>query len=164
MKLTMLLGSLLCASLFLMLYAGVALIQDKRFFTTAPKDIQDAIIERKKERFPGARLLGWVLAVVSIISMAAAFIIGARDGMAHNFSFMRFFGRFLTMLVMLKVFDVIVFDYILLCNSHFFQRFYPETEGCEGYSSFGWNFKDHLIQLVLFIPFSLILAWICTIV
>lgn len=31
------------AGIMLMLYAGVALIQDKKYFTSAPKDIQAAI-------------------------------------------------------------------------------------------------------------------------
>ena len=28
--------------------------------------------------------------------------------------------------------------------SHFFQHYYPETEGCAGYHSFGFNRKEHL--------------------
>ena len=37
---TLLLSLILMAALFLMLYAAVALVQDKRLFTSAPKDIQ----------------------------------------------------------------------------------------------------------------------------
>ena len=33
-------------------------IQDKRFFSSAPKENLDAIPD-KKERFPGAHILGW---------------------------------------------------------------------------------------------------------
>lgn len=41
----------------LMLYSGVALIQNKKLFGSAPKDIQDAIVEHD-ERFKGAHLIG----------------------------------------------------------------------------------------------------------
>lgn len=45
---------------FLILYAGVALIQDKRFFSSAPKENLDAIPDRKPERFRGAHALGCI--------------------------------------------------------------------------------------------------------
>ena len=45
MLLTLLLTLIFILSVCLLLYAAVALIQDRRFFTTAPKDIQAAAIE-----------------------------------------------------------------------------------------------------------------------
>ena len=60
MLLTVVLSLVMMASLFLMLYAAVALVQDKRLFTSAPKDIQ-AAVQPKAERFPGAHVLGWFL-------------------------------------------------------------------------------------------------------
>ena len=43
-------------------------------------------------------------------------------------------------------------DWLLLTKPHFFQRFYPETEGCEGYHQFGFNRKEQLTRIILF-PF-----------
>ena len=57
MLLTLLLSLIVIVSIFLILLIAVGLIQDKRLFTTAPKDIQAAALEHK-ERFPGARILG----------------------------------------------------------------------------------------------------------
>ena len=57
MLLTLLLSLIVIVSIFLILLIAVGLIQDKRLFTTAPKDIRAAAKERK-ERFPGARILG----------------------------------------------------------------------------------------------------------
>lgn len=71
MLLTILLSFVLIVSVCLLLYAAVALIQDRRFFTTAPKDIQAAAIEHP-ERFPGAHALGWVLAIISLLAMMSA--------------------------------------------------------------------------------------------
>ena len=75
-------------SVCLLLYAAVALIQDRRFFTTAPKDIQAAAIEHP-ERFPGAHALGWVLAIISLLAMIGAFVYGGWDGVKNGFSFRR---------------------------------------------------------------------------
>ena len=44
-------------------------------------------------------------------------------------------------------------DWLLLTKPHFFQRFYPETEGCAGYRSFGFNRKGQLIRIAVF-PFA----------
>ena len=37
---------------FLLLYGGVAFVQDKKFFSSAPKEVYDAVPDRK-ERFRG---------------------------------------------------------------------------------------------------------------
>ena len=57
MKVTIILSLVLMALFFLLLWAAVALVQSKKLFGTAPKDIQAAVLEHE-ERFPGARLLG----------------------------------------------------------------------------------------------------------
>jgi hypothetical protein len=51
---------LLMAAYFLVLYGGVGFIQDKRFFSSASKEILDAIPD-KKERFRGAHIIGWII-------------------------------------------------------------------------------------------------------
>ena len=73
MLLTIVLSLVMIASLFLMLYAAVALVQDKRLFTSAPKDIQ-AAIQPKEERFPGAHKLGWRLLMLSVLLFVGAIV------------------------------------------------------------------------------------------
>ena len=160
MKVTLILSFILMAALVLMLYAAVALVQDRRLFKSAPKDIQQAITEHK-ERFPKARRLGWKLLIIAVLAFPGAFLYGALDGLRNNYSFCMFFIRFLTMLYLLKAFDIIFFDWFLLTKSHFFQHYYPETEGCVGYHQFGFNRKQQIGKLVLFPFVALLLAWIC---
>ena len=160
MKITLILSLILMAALFLMIVAAVALVQDKRLFTSAPKDIQAAITEHK-ERFPGARLLGWTLLIIAVLAFPGAFLYGALDGLQRGYGFWRFFTRFLTMLYLLKAFDIIFFDWYLLTKSHFFQHYYPETEGCAGYNQFGFNRIRQLRDILLFPFIALLLAWIC---
>ena len=54
------------------------------------------------------------------------------------------------MLYLWKAFDIICLDWFLLTKSHFFQHYYPETEGCAGYRSFGFNRKEQLTALFCF--------------
>lgn len=161
MKITILLSFLMMAGLFLMLYAGVALIQDKKYFSSAPKDIV-AVIRPRKERFPGAHMLGWFLMAVSVFLIVMALILAGIDGHRSGFNRLQFFTRYLIMFLLLKLFDILFFDLFLLTHSHFYQHFYPETEGCAGFHSFGFNWKSHVIQILACIPVSFLLAWICT--
>ncbi len=161
MKMTMLLAITFIMSVCLALYAAVALIQDRRFFTTAPKDIQAAAIEHP-ERFPGAHLLGWILAVISLFLMTGVFVYGGYDGIRNGFSFWQLTGRFALILYLWKAFDIICLDWYLLTKSHFFQRYYPETEGCKGYDSFGFNRKEQIIRLIVFPFAAMAMAFVCT--
>ena len=66
------------------------------------------------------------------------------------------------MLYLLKAFDIIFLDWFLLTRSHFYQHYYPETEGCVSYRQFGFNRKQQIGKIVLFPFVALLLAWICT--
>ncbi len=161
MKVTLGLAFLSIAALLLLLYAAVALIQDRRFFTTAPKDIQEAAVEHE-ERFKGQRLLGWILALIALGTFVFIIYYAAYDGIRNGFGFWQFFTRYLLILYLLKAFDIIALDWYLLTKSHFFQHYYPETEGCKGYHSFGFNWKGQLTRIIIFPFVSLLAAYICT--
>lgn len=160
MKITIALSVLMMAALFLMLFAGVALIQDKKYFSSAPKDIV-AVIQPREERFPGAHALGWFLLCVSVFMILLALILAGVDGHRNAFTFQQYFMRYLIMFLLLKLFDILFFDFFLLTHSHFYQHFYPETEGCAGFHSFGFNWKSHVMQIIACFPVSALLAWIC---
>lgn len=87
---------------------------------------------------------------------------GGWDGTRNVFFFGQFLIRFLIILLGVKVFDIIVLDYILITKTQFFQYYIPETKGCAGYHSFGFNRKEQLKQIIA-MPFAaLLIAWICT--
>ena len=161
MLVTLFLSLTLMAALFLMIFAAVALVQDRRLFKSAPKDIQAAALEHK-EPFRGARAIGWTLLIIAVLLFPAAFLYGAWDGLRHDFSFWQFAVRFLAMLYLMKAFDIIFLDWFLLTRSHFYQHFYPETEGCAGYRQFGFNRKEQLARIIVFPFVALLAAWICT--
>ncbi len=161
MVLTLLLSLVFILAILLMLWAAVALVQDKRLFSSAPKDIVASILPRA-ERFKGARFLGWVLVILSMLILAAVFVVAAWDGLRRGYGFWQFFIRFLTILYVYKTFDLIFLNWVLLQKTRFFQHYYPETEGCKGYHSYGFNRKSQIAKIVLFPFISALLAWLCT--
>ena len=97
MPVTILAAILLMAAYCLVLYGGVGFIQDKRFFSSAPKENLDAIPD-KKERFRGAHIIGWIIEGIAVLLFLAAAVLAAWAGIQSGFGFFRFFGRYLIML------------------------------------------------------------------
>lgn len=157
---TLVLSLIFIAAICGALYAIVGLIQDKRLMTTAPKDIQEAAQDHP-ERFRGAHALGWKLAIICLLIMIGVFVYGGYDGVIKGFTFWQFFLRFLLILYIWKAFDIVCLDWLLLTKSHFFQHFYPETEGCAGYSQFGFNSKGQTIRIIVFPFVAAAFAGIC---
>ena len=161
MLVTVILSLVLMAGLFLMLWSAVAFIQDKRFFSSAPKDVCAAVRPRTQERFPGARRLGWRLMILAVALMLFALIYAGLDGAEKDFDFWQFFTRYLIMLLALKAFDILFFDLVLLCHSNFFPRYFPEVKGIVGPHQFGYNWREHLLMIVLSPVAAAALAGLC---
>lgn len=164
MLLTIILSVIMMAGLFLMLWGGVGFIQDKRFFSSAPKEIVEAVPDKKPERFKGQHTLGWLMIAASFVLILGAVVLGAWDGIRNDYSTGQFFLRFIIMLLGLKAFDIGFFDWVLLCSNgfDFYAHYYPETKGVCGRHLFGYNRKTHLTHILLSFPFAALLSWICT--
>lgn len=91
MGITFLLLLIIICGILLMLWAGVAFIQDKKYFTSAPKDVQEAI-QSREERFRGAHAVGWILMAVAAILVIGSVIFAIVDGIRKDFSFGQFFS------------------------------------------------------------------------
>ena len=163
MLLTIFLAIVFCAAVTLMLLAAVAFIQNIKFFSSAPKEAREVLVPRDKELFYGARTIGWTLMVFSILMILGAFVVGAWDGIRCGFNFRQFFTRFALMFTIYKVYDMVCFDYFLLCKFHFFQFYFPEVESVYANRKYGFNIKSQLLKfLVIFPAASALAAWVCT--
>ena len=69
-----------------------------------------------------------------------------------GFGFGAFFGRFLGILCAMEVYDIVFFDWVLLCHSNFFPHFSPGLKGIVGPQQFGYNKASHLRHLALYLP------------
>lgn len=162
MLFTLLLLLVIVSSVFLMLYAGVALIQDRKYFTSAPKDVQKAI-QPRKERFRGAHALGWLLMGVAAVLVIGALIAAIADGIKKHYSFGRFFARFLILLEGYKIWDMLFLDDFLLTKSRFYQHYYPEVKDCESLKKPGFNRKSQMTKLLTVFPvIAAVIAGGCT--
>ena len=87
MLLTVFLAIVFCAAITLMLISAVAFIQDKKFFSSAPKEAREVIQPRDKELFYGARVIGRTLMIFSFLMIAGVGIISIWDGFRNEYDF-----------------------------------------------------------------------------
>ncbi len=62
----------------------------------------------------------------------------------------------------MEAYDILFFDWVLLCHSNFFPHFHPEVKGIAAPQLFGYSKKAHFMHFLLYIPLSAALAWVCT--
>ncbi|MBR1862508.1 MAG: hypothetical protein IJ806_00260 [Ruminococcus sp.] len=163
MLLTIFLAVVFCAAITIMLISAVAFIQNEKFFSSAPKEAQEVLKPRTKELFCDARAMGWVLMAISILTILGVGTIAVWDGLRNEFSFWQFFLRFVLIFTVYKVYDMVFFDWFILCRSRFFQYYYPEVESVYNGRKYGYNIKSQLLKLLIIFPAaSALAAWICT--
>lgn len=163
MLLTVFLAVVFCAAITIMLLAAVAFIQDKKFFSSAPKEAQAVIKPRENELFYGARVIGWTLMVFSILMILGVGVTSIWDGFRSGYTFWEFFLRFVLIFTIYKIYDMICFDYFLLIKFKFFQHYFPEVDSVYSGRKYGYNIKSQLLKLLVIFPAaSALAAWICT--
>ena len=124
MLLTVFLSIVFCAAMALMLISCVAFIQDNKFFSSAPKEAKDVLIQREQELFYGARAIGWTLFIISVLMILGVGVISIWDGFRNDFTFWQFFLRFVSIFSIYKIYDMIcfvIFESILI---EFFDKFF----------------------------------------
>ena len=163
MLLTLFLAVVFCAAITLMLIAAVTLIQNEKFLSSAPKEALELLKPRNEEVFFGARIMGWVLMAISIIMILGVGAVSIWDGFRNGYSIWQFFLRFVLIFTVYKCYDMIFFDWFLLCRARFFQFYYPEVEPVYNGRKYGYNLKSQLLKLLVIFPAaSLLAAWICS--
>ncbi len=163
MLLTLFLAIVFLGAVTLLMISAVAFVQDKRFFSSAPKEAQEVIKPRTGELFSGARAMGRALMVLGVLMILGVGVVCVWDGLRSGFAFAGFFLRFESILTIYKVYDMIFFDWFLLCRFRFFQHYYPEVESVYAGRKYGFNIGSQLLKLLVVFPAaSALAAWICT--
>ena len=165
MLLTIFLTIVFCAAMAMMLVSAVAFIQDNKFFSSAPKEAREVLIQKDKELFYGARAIGWTLFILSVLMILGVGVIAIWDGIRSGFTFRQFFVRFVLIFTIYKICDMTLIDNFLLLKFRFFQHYYPEAEHVMEGRKYGFNIKSQLLKLFVIFPvLSALAAWICTLV
>ena len=152
-----------CVLLFLGIWGVTVTMPTALLAKNFPKDVQEKLRPRL-ESLPMSpkRALGWLILALFVAGWLALFVVGGIDGLRRGFNFWQFFLRFFTIGAVIKAFDILALDWFLLTKTHFFQHYFPETEGCAGWQDFGYNRRQQARQCVMIVLGSAVTAWIFT--
>ena len=145
---------------FLMELAAAAFYPHPFIIDYFPEDVREKAKEHKPP-FKSAPIIGWILLIPIMLGFIGCFVYGGIDGGKRNYGYLDYLVRFLIMGYGLKAFDILFFDFFILTKTRFFQHFYPETDSCKGWKQFGYNRKEQIKQLILFLPGMAVTALIC---
>ena len=134
MFLTIFLAVVFCAAITLLLISAVAFVQydgtNKWFFSSAPKEALELLKPRN----------------ISILMILGVGVTSVWDGFRSGFSFLQFFLRFVLIFTIYKAYDMIFFDWYLLCRFRFFQHYYPEVAPVYNGRKYGYNLKSQMLK------------------
>ena len=152
-----------CVLLFLGIWGVTVTLPTRLLAKNFREDVQEKLKPRL-ESLPMSpkRVLGWIILALFVAGYLMLFVIGGIDGLKGGFSFGQFFLRFFTIGAVIKAFDIVALDWFLLTKTHFFQHYFPETEGCAGWQDFGYNRRQQARQCVMIVLGSAVTAWVFT--
>ena len=163
MLLTVFLAVVFCSAMTTLLISAVTMVQDIKFFSSAPKEALGLLKQRDEELFYGARTMGWILMTISIVMILGVGVISIWDGFRNGFAFGKFFLRFVMIFTIYKIYDMTFFDGYILCRARFFQHYFPEVGSVYNGRKYGYNIKSQLLKLLVIFPAaSALAAWICS--
>ena len=168
MGLTLLLSLAGCVLLFGAIWGVTLTMPTKLLAKNFPQDVQEQLQPRleqlESQPISLRRVLGWIILIFFCIAYIGLFMIGGMDGLRHGFTYGQFFLRFFIIGAVIKAFDIICLDYVLLTKTRFFQHYFPETEGCAGWQDFGYNRRQQARQCVMILIGSALTAGVFTLI
>ena len=166
MGLTLLLSLAGCVLLFGAIWGVTLTMPTKLLAKNFPQDVQEQLQPRleqlESQPISLRRALGWIILIFFCIAYIGLFMIGGMDGLRHGFTYGQFFLRFFIIGAVIKAFDILCLDYVLLTKTHFFQHYFPETEGCAGWQDFGYNRRQQAGQCAMILIGSALMAGMFT--
>lgn len=155
-----------CAVLFLGIWGCTVTMPSRMLAKNFPPDVQKKLEPRLNEidaePLGVRRICGFVILAAFCAAFAGIFWLAAADGMKQGFNFGQMAARLLTIAFSIKAFDIVCLDWFLLTKTHFFQHYFPETEGCQGWQDFGYNRRQQVIHCLVWLAVCLLAAWLLT--
>lgn len=151
------LGTLLMLAVLIMAVGVKFLI--KIFIKFMPKDVQEKV-SQMPDNPKRVTVSGMLLLIILMSAVVLLLVWAGVDAVNKNYGFGMIFLRFLILFDGYKIFDMIVFDWLLLVKSNIPQKLYPEIADCKVFHSYGYNLKSQIIKLFVFALIAAVLALI----
>ncbi len=114
-----------------------------------PEDVREAAkdhVDPPKNK----QMIAHCLLAFFLISMFAGIIYIGMDGIRNDLGYCQLTLRFIVLLYVMKIFDIVVQDQWLVMTVGYFKKIFPETAECEGWKNRGFNNRNQIIRIILY--------------
>ena len=121
-----------------------------------PEDVREAAkdhVDPPKHK----QMIAHCLLAFFLLAMFAGVIYIGMDGVQSGIGYWSLTFRFIVMLYVMKIFDIVVQDQWLVMTVGYFKKLFPETADCVGWKNRGFNNKNQIIRIILY-PFLCMLT------
>ncbi len=126
MILTIFLAFVLCLIEFIVIVIASPLAKPSLVLRFLPEDVRKAA-KNHPEPAKWKQLIAHFLLVVFLLSMLGGIIWLGIDGIRSGYGFWKLTLRFIVLLYVMKVFDIVVQDQWLVVTLGYFKKIFPET-------------------------------------
>lgn len=126
MILTIFLAFVLCLIEFIVIVIASPLAKPSLVLRILPEDVREAA-KNHPEPAKWKQLIAHFLLVVFLLSMLGGIIWLGIDGIRSGYGFWKLTLRFIVLLYVMKVFDIVVQDQWLVVTLGYFKKIFPET-------------------------------------
>ncbi|MCR5119135.1 MAG: hypothetical protein K6B44_05890 [Lachnospiraceae bacterium] len=121
-----------------------------------PEDVREAAKDHvDPPKFK--QMVAHCLLAFFLIAMFSGMVYVGMDGIQNGIGYWSLTLRFIVLLYVMKVFDIVVQDQWLVMTVGYFKKIFPETADCAGWKDRGFNNKNQIIRVILY-PFLCMLT------
>lgn len=153
---TILTALILCAAEFLTILLASPMAKPGLVLRFLPADIREAARDHP-EPPRWKQMIAHLLLGIFLLAFLGGMLFLGLDGLRHGYGFRQLTLRFITVLYITKIFDIVVQDQWLVMTTGFFRRLFPETAHCAGWHDRNFNNKNQLIRILAY-PFLCMLT------
>ena len=153
---TICIALILCVIEILVIVIASPMAKSSVVLRFLPDDVREAAndhVDPPKHK----QMIAHCLLVFFLISMLTGIIYIGLDGIRSDIGYLQLTLRFIVLLYVMKIFDIVVQDQWLVMTVGYFKKIFPETAECEGWKNRGFNNKNQIIRIILY-PFLCMLT------
>lgn len=147
----------LCLIEFLVIVIASPFAKPSLVLRFLPEDVRVAA-KNHPEPAIWKQMIAHFMLTVFLLAMLGGIIWLGIDGIQNGYGFWNLTLRFILLLYVMKIFDIVVQDQWLVMTIGYFKKIFPETENCEGWKNRGFNNKNQIVRIIAYPFLSMLLS------
>ena len=156
---TIIISFILCLAETVTIILISPIAKPKLVISFLPEDIREAA-KNHPEPAKWKQVVAHLITGVFCVIMLSGIIYLGIDGIKNGYGYWQFVGRFVTLLYIMKLYDIVIQDQWLVLSTNYFKKIFPETINCAGWENGHFNDRNHFKRIILYPLLALVISGI----